>query len=286
MRIILVTGLSGAGKSVALKTLEDLGCEAIDNVPLSLIPSLVASGAETNHDLAIGTDVRSRDFSPEHFEQMLAALEKERDHQLQLLYVDCSNKVLQRRFTETRRKHPLALDRPVMDGILAERSLLLSLRGMADIVFDTSEWTGGDLRNAVREFYGTESRALSLFVTSFSFRRGLPRDADLVFDVRFLNNPYYDLKLRRLTGLDPSVAAYIESDEAFADFFSRISGLIEPLLPRYLKEGKSYLTIAIGCTGGRHRSVFVTEKLAGFLKQKEYKVGVRHRDLDTEHKDK
>ncbi len=286
MRIILVTGLSGAGKSVALKTLEDMGCEAIDNVPLSLIPSLVASGGEKDHSLAIGTDVRSRDFSTEHFEEMLAALEKDHAHEMQLLYFDCSNKVLQRRFTETRRKHPLALDRPVMDGILAERSLLLPLRGMADIVFDTSEWTGGDLRNAVREFYGTESRALSLFVTSFSFRRGLPRDADLVFDVRFLQNPYYDTKLRPLTGLDAGVAAFIESDPGFQEFFNNLSRLIEPLLPCYLKEGKSYLTIAIGCTGGRHRSVFVTEKLAGFLKQKEYKVGVRHRDLDTEHKDK
>jgi UPF0042 nucleotide-binding protein len=157
---------------------------------------------------------------------------------------------------------------------------------MADIVFDTSEWTGGDLRNAVREFYGTESRALSVFVTSFSFRRGLPRDADLVFDVRFLQNPYYDGKLRAFTGLDAGVAAFIEADPGFGDFFNNLSQLIAPLLPSYLKEGKSYLTIAIGCTGGRHRSVFVAEKLAGFLKQKEYKVGVRHRDLDAEHKDK
>jgi UPF0042 nucleotide-binding protein len=286
MRIILVTGLSGAGKSVALRTLEDSGCEAIDNVPLSLIPTLVASGGGKEHCLAIGTDVRSRDFSTAHFEQMLAALEKEDVQGVQLLYLDCDNEVLQRRFTETRRKHPLALDRPVMDGIIAERSLLLALRGMADVVFDTSEWTGGDLRSAVREFYGTESRALSVFVTSFSFRRGLPRDADLVFDVRFLRNPYYDGNLRALTGLDAGVASFIETDPGFIEFFSNLIRLIEPLLPSYLQEGKSYLTIAIGCTGGRHRSVFVAEKLSGFLKQKEYKVGVRHRDLDVEHQDK
>jgi UPF0042 nucleotide-binding protein len=286
MRIVLVTGLSGAGKSVALKTLEDMGCEAIDNAPLSLIPTLLASGGGNEDCLAIGTDVRSRDFSTARFEEMLNALRKEGAHGVQLLYLDCDSEVLQRRFTETRRKHPLALDRPVMDGILAERSLLRSLRGMAEIVFDTTEWTGGDLRNAVREFYGTESRALSVFVTSFSFRRGLPRDADLVFDVRFLRNPYYDSELRALTGLDARVGSFIESIPEFPGFFSNLIGLIEPLLPSYLQEGKSYLTIAIGCTGGRHRSVFVAEKLTGFLKQKEYKVGVRHRDLDVEHKDK
>lgn len=286
MRIILVTGLSGAGKSVTLGTLEDMGCEAIDNAPLSLVPTLVASGGGNEHCLAIGTDVRSRDFSTARFGEMLVALKKEHAHQVRLLYLDCDSEVLQRRFTETRRKHPLALDRPVMDGITAERSMLSSLRGLADIIFDTTEWTGGDLRTAVREFYGTETRALSVFVTSFSFRRGLPRDADLVFDVRFLRNPYYDSGLRELTGLDAPVGAFIESIPEFLGFFMNLIGLIEPLLPSYLQEGKSYLTIAIGCTGGRHRSVYIAEKLTGFLKQKEYKVGVRHRDLDAEHKDK
>jgi UPF0042 nucleotide-binding protein len=263
-----------------------MGCEAIDNAPLSLIPALVASGGGNEDCLAIGTDVRSRDFSTARFEEMLATLKKEQAHEVQLIYLDCDSEVLQRRFTETRRKHPLALDRPVMDGIMAERSLLRSLRGMADIVFDTTDWTGGDLRGAVREFYGTENRGLSIFVTSFSFRRGLPRDADLVFDVRFLRNPYYDSDLRALTGLDARVGAFIESVPEFPDFFNNLIRLIEPLLPSYLQEGKSYLTIAIGCTGGRHRSVFVAEKLTGFLKQKEYKVGIRHRDLDVEHKDK
>jgi UPF0042 nucleotide-binding protein len=286
MRILLITGLSGAGKSVALKTLEDMGCEAVDNAPLSLIPSLAASEGEAGHDLAIGTDARSRDFSPEQFEKMLKELRRSGEHEVQLLFFDADNEVLQRRFTETRRKHPLALDRPVTDGIIHERSLLQPLRGMADIVFDTSEWTGADLRNAMREFYDTESRALTVFVTSFSFKRGVPRDADLVFDVRFLRNPFYDQELRSHSGLNPKVAAFIESDPGFGEFFSNVSRLIEPLLPRYLQEGKSYLTIAIGCTGGLHRSVFVAEKLAGFLKQKEYKVGVRHRDIGSEHKDK
>jgi len=281
MRILLVTGMSGAGKSVALKTLEDIGCEAVDNVPLALIPSLAGKGA---HNLAIGTDARSRDFSARHFQEMLMALRENGANQVQVLFLDCDNEVLQRRFTETRRKHPLALDRPVMDGIRHERNLLAPLRDMADITFDTSEWTGGDLRNAIREYYGTQDRTLSIFVTSFSFKRGVPRDADLVFDVRFLHNPFYEDALRDLTGLDKPVASFIESDPDFAGFFTHLVTLIEPLLPRYLQEGKSYLTIAIGCTGGRHRSVFVTEKLAGFLKQKEYKVGIRHRDLGAEHK--
>jgi len=285
MRIIIITGLSGAGKSVALRTLEDIGCEAVDNAPLSLIPSLVASEGSPQHALAIGTDARSRDFSIATLEEMIAEL-KSQGHSVQLLYLDCDTEVLQRRFTETRRKHPLALDRPVMDGIIHERSLIAPVRGMADLVFDTSEWNGSDLRSAVREFYGGETRALSIFVTSFSFRRGLPRDADLVFDVRFLRNPFYDRGLRSLTGRDPGVAAFIESDPGFSDFFNNLKRLIEPLLPRYLQEGKSYLTIAIGCTGGLHRSVFIAEKLAGFLKQKEYKVGVRHRDIGAENKEK
>lgn len=286
MRILIITGLSGAGKSVALKTLEDMGCEAIDNAPLSLIPSLVASGGGAEDCLAIGTDARSRDFSPEHFETMLTELKKNSANDVKLVFLDAENEVIQRRFTETRRKHPLALDRPVMDGIMYERSLLFPLRGMADIIFDTSEWTGGDLRNTIREFYGAEARALSVFVTSFSFKRGLPRDADMVFDVRFLRNPFYDRTLREFTGIEKPVANFIESDPGFNNFFINMSRLIEPLLPRYLQEGKSYLTIAIGCTGGRHRSVFVAEKLAGFLKQKEYKVGIRHRDIGSEYKDK
>jgi UPF0042 nucleotide-binding protein len=277
MRILLITGLSGAGKSVALKTLEDIGCEAIDNVPLSLIPSLVASGGGAEHCLAIGTDARSRDFSPQHFQEMLETISK--NNTVQILFFDSDDEVLQRRFTETRRKHPFALDRPVIDGIIHERSLLEPLKEVADVILNTSDWTSGHLRHVVREYYGNENRALSIFVTSFSFKRGLPRDADLIFDVRFIRNPFYNDTLRNLTGLDPRVAAFIEEDSGLSEFFGHLTGLITPLLPRYLQEGKSYLTIGIGCTGGRHRSVYITEKLTGFLKKKEYKVSIRHRDI-------
>lgn len=280
MRVLLITGLSGAGRSVALRALEDMGYEAIDNAPLALIPSLLASGsADPLHRLVIGTDARSRDFSVEHFQEMLATLKGQSAHEVKVLFLNCDNEVLQRRFTETRRKHPLALDRPVMDGIRHERSLMLPVRDMADIVLDTTEWPNAQLRDVLREQFGTERKALSIFVTSFSFKRGVPRDADLVFDVRFLRNPFYDDALRDLTGLDPKVVAHVETDPDFTAFFDKLTGLVAPLLPRYLLEGKSYLTISIGCTGGWHRSVMVAEKLAGFLKKKEYKVGVRHREL-------
>jgi UPF0042 nucleotide-binding protein len=286
MRILIVTGLSGAGKSVALKTLEDMGCEAVDNVPLLMVPSLVASGDNESGSLALGADVRSRDFSFPHFREMITALKENSANDVQIIFLDCDNTVLQLRFTETRRRHPLALDRPVMDGILHERELLASLRDMADVTFDTSEWKSADLRNAIRGYYGNERKVLSVFVTSFSFKRGVPRDADMMFDVRFLRNPFYEDNLRDMTGLDEEVAEFIAADPDEAAFFTGVTRLIAPLLPRYLKEGKSYLTIAIGCTGGQHRSVFLSEKLAGFLRRKEYKVGVRHRDIDINKKGK
>ena len=278
MRILLVTGLSGAGKSVALRTFEDIGCEAVDNVPLSLIPSLVESDTG-EHSLAIGADARNREFSYPHFSEMLNNIKTNPSNQVEVIFLDCDDSVLQRRFTETRRKHPLALDRPVIDGILHERSILAPLKEIADINFDTSEWTSGDLRHAIREYYGNENRALSIFVTSFSFKKGVPRDADLVFDVRFLRNPFYDDSLRDLSGLDQKVAEFIAEDAGTTQFLDNLTQLIEPLLPRYLQEGKSYLTIAIGCTGGQHRSVYIAEMLTGFLKKKEYKVGIRHRDI-------
>jgi UPF0042 nucleotide-binding protein len=273
--------LSGAGKSVALKTLEDVACEAVDNVPLMLIPSLVESDANQSHTLAIGIDARSRDFSFLHFQDMIFTLRADKTRTVEVVFLDCDSTVLQRRFTETRRKHPLALDRPVIDGITHERELLSQLRETANVVFDTSDWKSSDLRNAMREYYGNNNRLLSLLVTSFSFKLGVPRDADMVFDVRFLRNPFYDDTLRAKTGLDQDVAQFIEKDEGEKPFFDNLTNLILPLLPRYLKEGKSYLTIAIGCTGGQHRSVFISEKLTRFLINKGYKVSIRHRSLEA-----
>jgi RNase adapter protein RapZ len=279
MKLILVTGMSGAGKGVALKALEDAGFEAIDNIPLALLPT-VATSAGVNH-LAVGVDVRSRDFSAEYFTQAVEPLKTNPDIDFKMLFLDCDDEVLRRRFTETRRRHPLALDRAVLDGIRHERELISGLRDMANMVIDTSDTQAAELRRIVTSDFADIERSLSIVLTSFSFKRGVPREADMVFDIRFLKNPHYDPELKPLTGLDAKVGEHIESDRDFTDFYARLTALIAPLLPRYLEEGKHYLTIAIGCTGGRHRSVYLVQKLGGFLEGLGYNVTVRHRDLEN-----
>jgi UPF0042 nucleotide-binding protein len=278
MKLVLVTGMSGAGKSVALKTLEDSGFEAIDNMPLSFLPSVVASGAAARN-LAVGNDIRSRDFSVEHFLAAIAPLKNNPDIDFKIVFLDADDETLRRRFSETRRRHPLAVDRPAIDGIHHERALIEKLREMADIVIDTSDTQTADLRKIVISHFAREERTLSVVLTSFSFKKGLPREADMVFDVRFLKNPHYDPALKPMTGMDKNVGDYIESDPGFSEFFSRLTGFITPLLPRYLEEGKNYLTIAIGCTGGRHRSVYLVQKLGSVLHQAGYTTTLRHRDL-------
>ena len=277
MKLVLVTGMSGAGKSVALKTLEDCGFEAIDNLPLAFLPSAAMPG---ERHIAIGVDIRSRDFSIAHFQDAIAPLHDNKKIDLKVVFLDADDEVLRRRFTETRRRHPLALDRPVLDGIHHERARIEGLRDLADLVIDTSELSAADLRKIVTAQFAREERTLSVVLTSFSYKRGLPREADMVFDVRFLKNPHYDAKLRPLTGLDREVGNYIESDPGFMDFYQRLLDLLMPLLPRYLEEGKHYLTIAIGCTGGKHRSVYLVQKLGAFLYEDGYNVTLRHRDLE------
>lgn len=279
MRVLIVTGMSGAGKSVALKALEDCGFEAVDNLPPSFIPALVKDRTAVSPALAIGTDVRSRYFSAEECVRIIQTLKSEGQAQVSLLFMDCDDEILRRRFTETRRRHPLAQDRPVWDGIITERSLLKALKDAADDVMDSSQYSAADLRRSITAKYSERSNPITIFVTSFSYRAGLPREADLVFDVRFLRNPHYVDNLRDKTGKNREVGAYIEQDPGFADFFSSLTKLITPLLPRYADEGKSYLTLAVGCTGGKHRSVFVAEKLAGFLTNSGYNVETRHRDM-------
>jgi UPF0042 nucleotide-binding protein len=195
--------------------------------------------------------------------------------------MDADDEILQRRFTETRRRHPMAVDRPIADGIHRERELLAPLRNCIDVMIDTSALTNPELRRILSGHFRLDAApGLSTFVTSFSFRRGVPREADLIFDVRFLTNPHYDPALRPLTGRDRPVADKVASDPDFAQFFERLTALLDPLLPRYRQEGKSYLTIGIGCTGGRHRSVYVAEKLAAWLQSKGVSVGLAHRDLE------
>jgi len=288
-RLLLVTGMSGAGKSTALKVLEDSGYEVVDNLPLSLLSNLVRPAetkiAAIDRPLALCIDVRNRQFDLEHFEHDIAPLLDRADLDVTLLFLDGDDEALRRRFTETRRPHPLAADRPVIDGIRRERERLDWLRRRADLTVNT---TGLAIRDLSRLLEGHFAQALepelSLFVMSFSYPRGLPADADLVFDVRFLSNPHYEDNLRPMSGLDLAVGRHIEADSAYAGFFANLKDMLISLLPAYEREGKSYLTIAVGCTGGRHRSVYVAERVAEALKKTGRQVGVRHRDLDSDPK--
>jgi UPF0042 nucleotide-binding protein len=280
---VLVTGLSGAGKSSALKLLEDIGYEAVDNLPLSLLERLLpgsGSGGGAQNAIAVGIDSRTRNFRAADMIETVERLAARSDLTVELVFFDCDDDVLVRRFTETRRRHPLAADRPVADGIAAERELLAPLRDTADLVFDTSFLSLPDLRRQTEDYFALESRTGPVVtIMSFSYRGGLPREADLVFDVRFLANPHYVAELQPRTGLDAEVAAYIAADANFSPFIGRLVDLIDSLLPHYRREGKSYLTIAVGCTGGQHRSVFVASELAKCISGGEHVVILRHRDM-------
>ena len=278
-RVLLVTGMSGAGRSTALKTLEDMGYEAFDNLPLSLVPALIESIAADASAIAVGADLRTRGFAIESMLEPLDAVVGRTGRELKVLFIDCDDEPLQRRYTESRRPHPLAGDRPVTDGIRLERRVVSALRDRADLVIDTSDLSAAELKRLLTGQFSLAAGGLRIFVTSFAYRHGIPRDADLIFDVRFLDNPHYLPELRQLTGRDPAVAAHIEQDPDLAPFLVGFWRLLEPLLPRYEQEGKTYLTIAIGCTGGRHRSVYVTERLAAQLGAAGLRVELAHRDL-------
>jgi UPF0042 nucleotide-binding protein len=278
-RLVLVTGMSGAGRSTALRVLEDEGYEAIDNLPLSLLNAVV-NEVGLRRPVAVGVDIRTRDFAVGPILEQIDGLAANPRFAVTLVFVDCDDEVLGRRFTETRRRHPLAQGRPVADGLAVERRLVAPLRERADLVIDSSHLAPAELRQQLLGRFGLESPlGMSVFVTSFSFRQGLPREADLVFDVRFLANPHYDPVLKPLSGQDAAVADYVVRDAGFAPFFDHLTAMLEGLLPRYEQEGKSYLTIAVGCTGGRHRSVFVAERLASWLGERRRRVHLTHRDI-------
>lgn len=283
--ILLVTGMSGAGKSTALKALEDLGYEVVDNLPLSLWSKLLAtkdSNRDHAHDrpLAIGIDTRTRAFNAEEVVQQIKELRADGVIDIRVLFIDCSGGELTKRFSETRRRHPLALDRPAADGIAREREIMAPLRRWADVVIDTTDYSSNDLRRSIIEKFGRHSGdQLTLTVMSFGFARGIPRDADTVFDMRFLANPHWQDDLRPLTGRDSAVGNFIAADPAFDPAFERIADLLLTLLPRYRQEGKSYLTVAFGCTGGKHRSVYVAEQMAARLHAAGYTPTIVHRDM-------
>ncbi len=284
--ILLVTGLAGAGKSTALQVLEDLGWETIDNFPVRLLKGLLANPDDQNVSqsgpLAIGFDSRTRGFVPHDVIALVKELTQLPQFQLSTMFIDCSSGELERRYNETRRRHPMAHGRPLQDGIRAERELLEPMRRWADIVIDTSDFASNQLQQHIRELFGTSvEQPMTVTVSSFGFARGMPPLADLVFDMRFLDNPHWIDELREQTGLDAPVGDHIRKDSGFAPAFERIRDLILDLLPRYAAQGKSYVHIAFGCTGGRHRSVFTADQMAALLREEGFSPTVRHRNLGS-----
>jgi RNase adapter protein RapZ len=277
-RLLLVTGMSGAGKSTVLDALEDMGWECVDNLPSALLDAFVHGerAARQNMPVAVGMDVRSRGFNPKALPALLASIEGVTP---EILYLDCAGSELIRRYDETRRRHPLAPDRPAEDGIARERGATAPLRRIADIVLDTTDLTPADLREALRQRYGGDVDQPVITIASFGFARGISRTADLVFDMRFLTNPHWVDELRPLTGEDEAVQAFVASDPAWGQMMDQVETLSTALIPRYWAAGKSYLTIAFGCTGGRHRSVAAAVEMAKRLHRAGFSPIVRHRDL-------
>ncbi len=291
--VLLVTGLLGAGKTTALRVLEDLGWETIDNFPIRLLEQMIgtdsgakdsggADGAEPRAPLAIGFDSRTRGFDPHRVIERVKKLSARADLEITTLFLDCSGQELERRYNETRRRHPLANDLPVAAGIAAEREMLGPLRRWADMVIVTTDFTSSQLQQVMRERFTPDSgRKLTVTLSSFGFSRGMPPVADLVFDMRFLDNPHWDDALRPLTGQDAAVGLYIERDQAFAEAFERIRDLLVLLLPRYAAQGKPYVHVAFGCTGGRHRSVYTAEKMSEALRASGFSPTLLHRNLSS-----
>lgn len=278
-RIVLVSGMLGAGKTTALRELEDLGWEAIDNFPIRLLDPLILQD-EATHPLAIGIDCRTRGFAPAEIIAQVKELSGNPALKLTTMFLDCNGQELERRFNETRRRHFLAQDRPVTAGIAAERELLAPLRRWADILIDTTQFTVNDLKIAVREHFSQAApQEMTVTVSSFGFSRGRPPAADLMFDMRFLDNPHWVEGLREQTGQDADVAAHIAKDPDFVSAFARISALLLELLPLYARQGKSYVNIAFGCTGGRHRSVYTAERIAQALRDGGFSPTLLHRNL-------
>jgi UPF0042 nucleotide-binding protein len=282
MRVFIVTGLSGSGKSTAIHVLEDLGFYCIDNLPVTLIPrflDLCANSEEHITRVALGIDLRER-VSLREYPAVLADL-RAHGQPVEILYLEAADEVLVRRFSETRRPHPSAGGGGILQGIRSERERLAGLRELADQVIDTSAYTVHELREHLQRRLASTSPEASLLVSveSFGYKYGVPTDADVMFDVRFLPNPFFVEELRAKTGVDAEVATFVLQRPETGRFLAQVSDLLESTLPLYVREGKSYLTLAVGCTGGRHRSVVVAEDLARRLTAWGYRVQVRHRDL-------
>ncbi|WP_066633404.1 RNase adapter RapZ [Desulfolucanica intricata] len=279
-QLVFVTGLSGAGKTQALRSLEDLGFFCVDNLPPALIPKfteLCAQSAGQINRIALVVDIRGGEF----FDTLFGVLTELRNSEIryEILFLEASNETLVRRFKESRRRHPLNDD--MLEGIMEERTRLLELRGRADRIIDTTNLTNQQLKEELYGIYGSDSDASKMVITvmSFGYKYGLPLDSDLVIDVRFLPNPHYEPSLKNFTGNDPVVQEYVFKSPVTSDFMERLTELVEFLIPYYIKEGKSSLTIAIGCTGGKHRSVTLANRMSDVLKKKDHRVIVKHRDI-------
>jgi UPF0042 nucleotide-binding protein len=275
--LLLVTGPSGAGRTTAIHVLEDAGWEVIDNLPLSMIQRLLDG---SDRPLALGLDVRNRDFNLDAVLALVEGLRADSGVALRLLYLDCRPDVLLARFSETRRRHPLAPSEDVASGVDRELELLAPLADRADVVIDTSVLTIHDLKAEITRWFGPAAHRLAVSIQSFSYKRGLPRGLDMAFDVRFLANPHWVPALRDGTGRDLDVRAHVMADPGFAPFYGKVSDLILSLLPAYRDEGRAHLSIGFGCTGGRHRSVCVAETLTATLAEAGWQVSIRHRELD------
>ena len=280
LHIVVITGMSGAGRSSALRVLEDLGYFCVDNLPPPLAPQLVSLLEGELARVGFGIDVRTGAFL-EGAERVLDGL-AEQGHETEVVFLDCADDVLVRRFSETRRPHPLAEGADVLDGIRKERERLSALRTRARHVIDTTSTSVHDLRRSLIDYIarGGSRPRMAIRVVSFGFKYGLPVDADLVFDLRFLPNPHFVPELRPRTGREPDVAAYVLEAEATKELIADVQRLLHHSIPRYEREGKAYLTIALGCTGGRHRSVALAELLASWLRQEGHDATVAHRDAD------
>ncbi len=293
-RVVVVTGLSGGGKASILRVLEDLGYEAVDNPPLTMLEDMVARG---ERNLAVGIDARTRGFDSRLVMEALARLRAKPELHTELVFAWADEATLLSRYTESRRRHPLASRGPVAEAIAAEEAVTAALRDNADLVIDTSALPLPGLRRLIEHRFGVGQdleTGLVVSLISFAYSHGLPREADLVFDARFLRNPHYEPILRPRTGLDARVGAYIAADPDYAAFLGKLTGLVELLLPRFVQEGKKYVTITIGCTGGRHRSVYLVETLAAWLAARiaadqttggpgaSWRLHVTHRELTRE----
>ena len=279
-RLVFVTGPSGAGRTTAIRVLEDIGYEGIDNIPLSLVPRLV-DGAPLGRPIALGLDVRNRDFNATALIELIDQLTRDPRVSLEVLYLDCAAGALIRRYSETRRRHPLAPNETPAQGVEREMDLLAPVRVRADHLIDTTDLTPHDLKSEISTLFdpGPAGR-LSVSVQSFSYKRGIPRGVDMIFDCRFLANPHWQPDLRPLDGRDLAVQTFVRTDPRFAEFFQKVSDLLKFLLPAHLEEGKAHLSIGFGCTGGQHRSVAIVEMMGSALAEAGWPVSKRHRELE------